>query len=280
MADFAGTSNVLAGSLYGIPVFGTMARSFVEAFPREEQALRAYAESFPDNSTFLVDTYDTLEGVRKAVALAVEMRRRGHPLRAVRIDSGDLLDLSIRARAILNDAGLQDVEVFASGGLDEFAVDELLRAGAPIGGFGVGTKVGVSADAPWTDCVYKLVEYRGRPTLKLSAGKRSLPGPKQVFRYSDESGEYLHDVIAPATEQRRDTGGEPLLTEVMRGGRLMNQLPPLEELRERFAREFAHLPEAHKALRSPATYEVRYSQGLTDLQATVEAQVRERELGQ
>ena len=168
MAGFAGTSNVLAGRLYGIPVFGTMAHSFVEAFPREEQAFRSYAESFPDSSTFLVDTYDTLEGVRKAIPLATDMKRRGHPLRAVRIDSGDLLDLSTRARKILDEAGLQDVQIFASGGLDDFAVDELLRTGAPIGGFGVGTKVGVSADAPWTDCAYKLVEYRGRPTLKLS----------------------------------------------------------------------------------------------------------------
>jgi nicotinate phosphoribosyltransferase len=280
MAGFTGTSNVLAGKLYEIPVFGTMAHSFVEAFPREEQALRAYAESFPDSSTFLVDTYDTLKGVRKAVPLAVEMRRRGHPLRAVRIDSGDLLDLSTRARAILNDAGLQDVEVFASGGLDEFAVGELLRAGAPISGFGVGTKVGVSADAPWTDCVYKLVEYRGLPTLKLSTGKRSLPGPKQVFRYRDQSGDYLRDVIGLAIEPPPDRDGEPLLKDVMRGGRLTNQHPPLEELRERFARDFAHLPETHKALRSPATYDVRYSQGLTDLQATAEAEIRERELGQ
>ena len=144
----------------------------------------------------------------------------------------------------------------------------------------MGTKVGVSADAPWTDCVYKLVEYRGLPTLKLSTGKRSLPGPKQVFRYRDQSGDYLRDVIGLAIEPTPDRDGEPLLKDVMRGGRLTNQHPPLEELRERFARDFAHLPETHKALRSPATYDVRYSQGLTDLQATAEAEIRERELGQ
>ena len=201
MVGFDGTSNMLAGKRYGIPTFGTMAHSFVETFPTELDSFRAYAESFPDSTTLLVDTYDTLEGVKKAVSVAGEMRRRGHVSRAIRLDSGDLLDLAVKARAMLDGAGLADVQVFASGGLDEFGVDSLLGSGAPIDGFGVGTKVGVSADAPWTDCAYKLVEYDGRPVLKLSPGKQSLPGRKQVFRYRDESGIYVRDVVGLADEQ-------------------------------------------------------------------------------
>ena len=141
MTGFAGTSNVLAGTKYGVPTFGTMAHSFIESFPTEEDAFRAYADSFPDESTFLVDTYDTVEGVKKAIHVALEMHRNGDALRAVRLDSGDLLDLSVKSRALLDDAGLNDVQVFASGGLDEFALDTLLSAGAPIDGFGVGTNV-------------------------------------------------------------------------------------------------------------------------------------------
>ena len=190
MVGFAGTSNVLAGKMYGIPVFGTMAHSFIEAFESEEQALRAYARSFPDDSTFLVDTYDTPSGVEKAAAVAAAMAEQGHSLQAVRLDSGDLLELAARSREILDRAGLPRVRIFASGGLDEHEVDRLLREGAPIDGFGVGTKVGVSQDAPWSDCTYKLVEYDGRPTLKLSTDKATLPGPKQVYRFVDQQGSY------------------------------------------------------------------------------------------
>ncbi|MGH2544328.1 MAG: nicotinate phosphoribosyltransferase, partial [Ardenticatenaceae bacterium] len=196
MVGFASTSNVLAGGLYDIPISGTMAHSFVTAFDDEIDAFRAYALAFPDSTTLLVDTYDTLEGVRKAIDVAREMEGRGHRLRAVRLDSGDLLDLSLKTREMLDAAGLHDVQVFASGGLDEFQVDELLSAGAAIDGFGVGTLVGVSADAPWTDCAYKLVEYDGRPVLKLSSGKQTLPGPKQVHRFRDSQGCYERDVIS------------------------------------------------------------------------------------
>ena len=148
MVGFVGTSNVLAGGLYGIPVFGTMAHSFVQSFHHEGDAFRAYAKSFPDKTTLLVDTYDTLEGVRKAISVARDLGRRGHALVSLRLDSGDLAELSAGARRLLDGAGLKDVQVFASGGLDEFEVEGLLEAGAPIDGFGVGTRVGVSADAP------------------------------------------------------------------------------------------------------------------------------------
>ena len=190
MVGFAGTSNVLAGGQYEVPTFGTMAHSFVTAFDDETEAFRAYARSFPDSSTFLVDTYDTLEGVRSSITVAKEMAAHGHALRAVRLDSGNLTELARTARAMLDEAGLQDVEVLASGGLDELAVDELVNSGAPLDGFGVGTKVGAVADAPDGEAVYKMVAYDGNPVLKLSAAKATLPGPKQVFRKYLADGRY------------------------------------------------------------------------------------------
>ena len=279
MVGFAGTSNVMAGRLYGIPIFGTMAHSLVQSFQDEKESFRAYADSFPDTSTFLVDTYDTIEGVRRAIPVALDMRRRGHRLRAVRLDSGDLLDLSVKARALLDEAGLRDVQVFASGGLDEFAVAELIGAGAPIDGVGVGTKIGVSADAPWTDCAYKLVEYEGRPSVKLSAGKHSVPGAKQVFRHRHENGTYVSDTVGLAGERPPEERDEPLLKQVMREGRRREQPESLERLREKFKGEFEQLPEQHKALESPATYRVTIRDALHKLSREVAEQTRSRESG-
>jgi nicotinate phosphoribosyltransferase len=276
LVGFDSTSNTLAGALYGIPVSGTMAHSYVTSFESEIESFRHFARSFPDTSTFLVDTYDTLEGTKKAVAVAREMRKQGHRLQAIRLDSGDMLDLSRKARALLDEAGLPEVKIFASGGLDEFKVDELLRASAPIDAFGVGTKVGVSADAPWTDCAYKLVEYAGQPVLKLSAKKQTLPGPKQVFRYHDLGGTYLRDRIAQAEEQLAD--GEPLVGEVMKGRKRAAPNPTLAELRSRFRREFACLPERHKALRSAEVYDVRISEQLEQLRQRVVRETKEREV--
>ena len=266
IAGYSGTSNVAAGVRYGIPTIGTMAHSFVMCFESEAEAFRSYAASFPGSSTFLVDTYDTLQGVRAAIAVAGEMRAAGHALRAIRIDSGDFADLATRARCMLDDAGLREVEIFVSGGLDEFEVDSLVRAGAPIDGFGVGTKVGVSADAPWTDCAYKLVEYDGVPLLKLSTGKASLPGRKQIYRSRDDEGRFVRDTIGLDGEPASD-GSEPLLEEVIRGGRIVAQSPSLADIRARLASELASLPSAHKALKSPAPYEVRISDRLEALSA-------------
>ena len=278
MVGFAGTSNVLAGKMYGIPVFGTMAHSFIEAFESEEEALRAYARSFPDDSTFLVDTYDTPLGVEKAAAVASAMASEGHSLQAIRLDSGDLLDLAVRSRQILDRSGLQGVRIFASGGLDEFEVDRLLRAGAPIDGFGVGTKVGVSQDAPYSDCTYKLVEYDGRPTLKLSTDKATLPGPKQVYRFVDRQGRYERDVITLASDEG-PPGSSPLLCESMTGGRRVRGREPLEETRRRFAGEFERIPVQLRALRPTEEYDVGTSDKLASLAQSVAAGVRARELG-
>ena len=182
MVGFAGTNNVLAGQLYGIPTFGTMAHSFVTSFEHETDSFRAYARSFPDSSTFLVDTYDTIEGTKNAIKVAHEMKKQGHSLRAIRLDSGDLLDLALKTRKLLDEAGLGEVEIFASGGLDEFEVDRLLVAGAPIDGFGVGTK----AEVKWTTWASRLPELWRWKIVPSSAFRKadyqSMEGVMDVSR--------------------------------------------------------------------------------------------------
>lgn len=261
-----GTSNVLAAARYGIPPMGTMAHSFISSFPTEAEAFDAYAASFPDTSTLLVDTYDTLAGVQHAAETGKRLRETGHALRAIRIDSGDLLALSAESRRILDEAGLEDVQIFVSGGLDELDIEALLQAGAPIAGFGIGTMLGVSADAPWMDWAYKLAEYDGAPVLKLSEGKTSLAGRKQVYRRSDRDGLYAADTLALEDEQLPEQDGAPLLGQVMRGGRRTASAPPLAEMRERFAVNFARLPERYKALRSPPLYPVDRTWALEETQ--------------
>jgi nicotinate phosphoribosyltransferase len=265
LAGFDSTSNVLAGRLYGIPIAGTMAHSYVESFPDELEAFRAFARAYPDDCVLLVDTYDTLEGARRAAVVARELAGSGHRLRGVRVDSGDLGELSQGVRAILDEAGFEDAMVFASGGLDEHELARLLAAGAPIGGFGVGTKMGVSADAPFLDLAYKLVELDGRPMLKLSPGKATLPGPKQVWRVAG------HDVLGLAGGEN---AGEPLLLEVMRDGR-STWSETLGDVRERARRERESLPAVVRAL-DAAPYEVRIDPELERLRDEVTRRQRPR----
>ena len=260
MVGFDATSNVLAGKVYGIPVSGTMAHSFVSSHEHELDAFRAFAGSFPDRSTLLIDTYDTLEGANKAVVIAKEMEAAGHRLQAVRLDSGELGTLSRQVRDILDRAGLQYVSIFASGGLDEFDVEALTSQGAPIDGFGIGTRMGVSADAPWSDMAYKLVRYAGLPVFKLSTGKVSLPDEKQVFRFRDQRGKFSRDIISLRNE--RPDSGEPLLEKAMEGGSTVGSPPSLVEIRARFERDFAGLDDQVKALRDPSVYEVTLSDEL------------------
>lgn len=276
LVGFQATSNVLAGRRYGIPITGTMAHSFIMAFEEEEEAFRAFAETFPERAIFLIDTYDTLEGARKAARVAQEMARKGQRLLGVRLDSGDLLALSREVRRILDEAGLREVRILASGGLDEYRIAALLEAGAPIDAFGVGTRMGVSEDAPWLDMAYKLVAYEGRPALKRSPGKASLPGPKQVFRFYADNGQMQEDVLA--LREETVPGGTPLLEKVMEGGRLLRPHPPLAVLRERFQEEFRRLPERYKALRNAPRYPVRLSPALASL--TNALTVRRGELGE
>jgi len=274
IVGFQGTSNVLAGKLLDVPVVGTMAHSYVEVFPREEDAFRAFAEDFPDRSILLIDTYDTEEGARKVVEVAREMASRGQRLRGVRLDSGDLNLLSRRVRRTLDAAGLKDVMIVASGGLDECGVDELVRARAPIDLYAVGTRVGVSEDAPSTDMAYKLVRYGGRPVLKTSSGKATLPGEKQVYRFADASGRMARDLVA-LREEPVPPGGRALLELVMAGGKLERPLPSVAQVVGRFREAFAALPEEYKALREPPRYAVGISQALRELTRRTKAEAAE-----
>ena len=278
IAGFQGTSNVMAGKLYGIPVMGTMAHSFVTSHENELEAFRSFARSFPDRSILLIDTYDTVAGARKAAVVGKEMEALGQRLRAVRLDSGDFASLSREVRPILDQAGLDYVNILASGGLDEFQVEDQTAGGAPIDGFGVGTKMGVSADAPWSDMAYKLVKYDGRPVLKLSTGKISLPDEKQVFRLRDGSGMFSHDVVALRQERIETSGSEgsdqktadPLLQKVMEGGRINEPVPSLGDIRDRFKADFGCLEDQFKALRVPPHYRVARSTCLEELYRRME----------
>ena len=271
LAGFTGTSNVRAGQEYGIPIVGTMAHSFVSSFEQEMDAFRAFIASFPNNSILLIDTYDTLAGARKAVEIAKEMAANGQRLQGVRIDSGDLKKLAIEVRRIFDEAGLKSVKIIGSGGLDEFDLADFTVADVPYDSYGVGTKMGVSADAPWFDIAYKLVEYGERPVLKLSTGKASWPGKKQVFRMRDERGQLQKDVIAPRAENI--PGADPLLHKVMASGKVAVRCRTLEEIRDNFMGEFKRLSDPIKAIRNPASYPVEISPQLTKLREEVGRQL-------
>ena len=234
-----------------------MAHSFIEAFGDEEQAFTAFAEDFPGKTTFLVDTYDTERGVRAAIAVARSMRLP--PPVGVRLDSGDLAELARLARGLLDDAGMPDARIFASGNLDEFAIADLVAAQAPIDAYGVGTKMGVCADAPYLDSAYKLVAYAGRPVMKLSPGKITEPGAKQVYRGPAGDVLALRDEPAPP-------GHEPLLVPVMRGGHRLAGPEPLRAAQRRCAADLAWLPPEAKDLRAAATAPVAVSSQLAALQ--------------
>jgi len=267
------SSNVLAGLHYGIPPVGTMAHSFVAAFPREIDAFRAFGQAFPAHTTLLIDTYDTVAGARKAAQVAKEMEARGARLGAVRLDSGDLIALSREVRRVLDEAGLAYVRIFASGGLDEEMVERCVEEGAPIDGFGVGTRMDVSADAPYLDMAYKLVQYAGRHALKTSPGKETWPGEKQVYRLRGSDGRFAEDLLALHDEPPPPGEPEPLLRPVIRDGRLLDPLPALAASRERCAAQVAALPEALRRIKDRGTYPVRYSDRLVALQRAIVDQV-------
>ena len=271
MAGFGATSNVLAARRYGIPPTGTMAHSYITSFEDEAQAFRAYARRFPDRSILLLDTYDTVNAAHIAVDVAKELEADGHRLTGVRLDSGDFDDLSRQVRRILDDSGLDYVRIVASGGLDEYELERLIQGGAPIDMFGVGTRVGVSGDAPWCDMVYKMVCYDGRPVMKLSAGKSSLPGGKQVFRQYDSDGKMADDVIA--LDEESPGSGEPLLASAMIDGQRTMQTNPLDAARQRVADGLAALPDQYKKLRAPAQYPVSISSGVQRLERQIRSEL-------
>lgn len=263
-----GTSNVEAGHRFGVPIFGTMAHSFVMAYEREEEAFREFQRLFLDASVLLVDTYDTLAAIDKII-------RNDLRPPAVRLDSGDLLSLSKRVRQKLDQAGLNDTRIFASGDLDEFTIADLLARGAKIDGFGVGTALATSKDAPALGGVYKLVDVQSQRGIlyraKFSEEKATHPGPKQVFRFSGSDGVYAQDVIARANEDHADAIA--LLRPVMRGGKRIEPAVRIQDIQLRAREELAKLPLGCRRLREPEPYRVSFSQQLQELSATVRQQV-------
>jgi len=268
IGGFIGTSNVLAGKIYGIPIYGTMAHSFITSFESEIDAFRAYAHTFPENTVLLVDTYDTLSGTRIAAEVGKEMARQGKKLKGVRLDSGDMARLSREARNVLRKAGFEKATIFASGGFDEYKIKKVLNQGGDIDSFGVGTKMGVSADAPYFDMAYKMVQYTGRPVLKLSPGKATLASDKQAFRFTTSTGKLKRDVIGLRDDNLK--GGEPLLEKVMSEGEIIASLPSLSQIQKRFLDEFSKLDERYKSIdEAGKKYPVGLSMRLKSLQAKV-----------
>jgi nicotinate phosphoribosyltransferase len=274
LAGFVGTSNVLAGRRYGIPVYGTMAHSYVMVHEQEREAFEHFVAMFPQLSTLLVDTYDPSRGIGNAVQAARGLRNRGGKLQALRIDSGDLAELAVRARRMLDQNALQEVPIFASGNLDEYNIQALLRAGAPIDAFGVGTEMSTSADAPSLDIAYKLAEYNGVPRIKTSVGKMTLPGPKQVFRAADQTGGCYADLIGLADESAGTASHEfkppaaasaELIVRQMTAGRRLGPRPTLAESRDYLARTLAQLDLRYQDIERPQSYPVRHTAALSAL---------------
>ncbi|GAC1662656.1 MAG: nicotinate phosphoribosyltransferase [Candidatus Dormibacteraceae bacterium] len=269
MVGFTATSNVEAARRFGLVASGTMAHSYVEAFPSEVEAFRAFAEDFPGSVTFLVDTYDTISGVEAAIAVIRQLELGGRL--GIRLDSGDLAGLSRKARRLLDRAGLRNVRIFVSGSLDEFAIDDLVLGGAPIDAFGVGTKMGVSADYPYLDTAYKLVLYEDLPVMKLSRDKVTAPGRKQVFRrsrpFSDVIG--LHEEPVPPDRER-------LLVPLMTKGRRTAPRPALSESLALFQADLAVLPDGARELRAPKSPPVRSTAALRELSAETKRRLTNR----
>jgi nicotinate phosphoribosyltransferase len=266
IAGFAGTSNVLAGRLFGIPLYGTMAHAFIQAHDDEALAFEHFAHAQPDNVVLLIDTWDTEAAAHKVVALAPKLTHAGIRIKGVRIDSGDLAEHARRVRAILDAGGLEHVIIFASGDLDEYALRDMLAAGAPVDGFGVGTHMDTSSDLPYLDCAYKLQEYAGRARRKRSEGKATWPGRKQVYRRHDADGRMAGDVVTLESEPQ---AGEPLLVPVMLGGSRVAPLPGLAAMRRRAAENLARLPQPLRRLEA-FDYRVEIAPALHDLAAEVD----------
>lgn len=280
IAGCDGTSNVLAGMLYGIPIFGTMAHSFVMSFGSELDSFRAFTKTFPDNATLLIDTYDNISGAQNAVLVAKELEQRGFKLGAIRLDSGDLIEISKKVRGILDKKGLEYVKIFASGNLDEYTIEKLLKNGAKIDAFGVGTRMGTSEDKPYVNVVYKLCEKMNEkgefnPIMKLSEGKVTLPGRKQVFRFKDTEGYLVKDVIALDEEE---TDGDPLLVKVMENGKIVQNLPSLKEIKATAMENLSQLPEKYKKIKGAPKYPILQSIGLKKLTEDLIEQLKRTEI--
>ena len=276
IAGFAGTATVLAKKEFGIPIYGTMAHSFVQAFDDETAAFENFARARPDNLVLLIDTYDTEAAATKVVALAPRLKAAGITVRGVRLDSGDLVALSRSVRHILDDGGLADVTIFASGGIEEEVLTAFGREQAPIDGVGIGTSLTTSSDAPALDCAYKLQEYAGLPRRKRSVGKATWPGRKQVWRRYGADGRMAGDVLSTEDD---DQSGATLLQPVMRAGQRIQPQPTLAEIRAHAARELECLPEPLRRL-EPGSYPVEVADALVGLAGEVDARVARQEAAQ
>ncbi|HSN04447.1 MAG TPA: nicotinate phosphoribosyltransferase [Nitrospira sp.] len=267
LAGFSGTATVLAGMAYGIPLYGTMAHSFVQAHRDEAIAFEHFARAQPDNVVLLIDTYDTEAAAQKVVTLAPSLKAKGITVKGVRLDSGNLADHARKVRRILDEGGLPHAQILASGNLDEYRLKELILGRAPIDSFAVGTAMTTSADAPSLDCAYKLQEYAGRPCRKRSEGKATWPGRKQVYRRYGHDGGCEHDLVTTLDDKAE---GAPLLEPVMRAGRRLAPSPALADIRRRVATQLTHLPAPLRILEEARPYEVRISSQLEDLARTVD----------
>jgi nicotinate phosphoribosyltransferase len=267
LAGFSGTATVLAGMEYDIPIYGTMAHSFVQAHKDEKTAFEHFALAQPENAVLLIDTYDTEVAARKVVALAPSLRQQGIMVKGVRLDSGDLADHARKVRRILDEGGLPQAQILASGNLDEYQLQRLIASGAPIDSFAVGTAMTTSADAPSLDCAYKLQEYAGRPCRKRSEGKATWPGRKQVYRQYRRDGRDDYDLV---TTEQDHGAGDPLLHPVMTEGHRLVPVQKLTELRQRAATQLALLPDSLRSLECDHPYDVRISQPLQDLARAVD----------
>lgn len=262
VAGFAGAANVLAGERYGVPIVGTMAHSFVQVHDDEMTAFENFARARPEGVILLIDTYDTEAGARKVVELAPRLKKDGISIRGVRIDSGDLIEMARKVRHILDSGGLKDVIILVSGGINEDVLRRMMAESAPIDGFGIGVNLAASIDVPAFDCAYKLQEYAGKPKRKLSEGKATWPGRKQVWRDYDRDGRMCRDTLSVESDQKP---GEPLIVPVMRGGKRIAPSPTLVQIRERAARDLARLPEPLRQLNEGASYPVTVADALMTL---------------
>lgn len=267
LAGFTGSATVAAGMHFGIPIFGTMAHSFIQAYSSESQAFADFAKANPDNVVFLIDTYDTEAGAQKVVDLAAALHAQGIKIKGVRLDSGDLSDHARKVRIILDRGGLNDTTLFASGNIDEYKLAELMAEQAPIDGFGVGTQLDTSADAPYLDCAYKLQEYAGIARRKRSEGKATWPGRKQVYRNYDNNGVMSGDTV---TVDNAPCAGQPLLHLVMQGGKTVAGQPTLTEAREYARCQLNGLPLPLRQLSHTPEYPVIISAELQALAKTVD----------
>ncbi len=267
LSGFTGSSTVLAGQGYGLPVFGTMAHSFIQAHESEEEAFFHFALAQPDNVVLLIDTYDTEQAAHKVVKLAGRLKEQGITIRAVRLDSGDLIVHSRKVRAILDHGALADVKIFTSGNLDEYELARFTKAAAPIDGFGIGTKMVTSADRAYLDCAYKLVEYGGIPRRKKSEGKSTWPGSKQVYRHYEKNGRLSHDILTLESDKQN---GLPLIRQVMQDGKRL-ETTSLDEGRARAGKELAALPQTLTPLTQAITpYRVEVSAAVRECAAKVD----------